>query len=109
MASATTRQGHFWKVQVGHSWRAPKFLLRVDRNYRRPSLLKRLCLLIDMLKLRIPIRMAGPLPRFPVRLQTVVLVLQNVRNRRLFRQLPDEKARLSLLTGREQAGQLLSQ
>jgi hypothetical protein len=53
--------------------------------------------------------MAGPLPRFPVRLQTVVLVLQNVRNRRLFRQLPDEKARLSLLTGREQAGQLLSQ
>src|ERR1022692_2437088 len=27
MASATARLGHFWKVQVGHSWRAPKFWL----------------------------------------------------------------------------------
>src|ERR1035437_4863922 len=57
------------------------FLLGVDRNHRRSSLLKRLCLLIDMLKLRIPIRMTGPLPRFPIRLQAVALVLQNVRNR----------------------------
>ena len=34
------------------------FLLRVDRNYRRPSLLKRLCLLIDMLKLRIRVQIS---------------------------------------------------
>src|SRR6266700_4928468 len=33
------------------------FLLGIDGNYRRPSLLKGLCLLADVLKLRVPVWM----------------------------------------------------
>jgi len=58
--------------EVSHKF----FLFRIHRNHRLFQGDVFTHLRVDMLELRIPVRMAGPFLRLPVRLQTVVQFME---------------------------------